>query len=309
MIISASRRTDIPKFFTEWFMRRVREGFFYSKNPFDPSDVRKISLLPEDVVAIVFWSKDPAPIMKHLDELHSMGYRYYFQFTLNHYPSIFEPNVPPVEERIETFRRLAEKLGPSRVVWRYDPIIVSALTPLAYHAHRLDRIARDLEGYTERLVVSFLDLYGKVRKRLNASVELSHIGLEDITHPERREVLLDFAAVIAQIGASHGMDVRTCAEPVNLSEAGIRPGACIDGELISRLSGKPAYAERLFRKDRSQRRECLCVQSRDMGAYNTCSHGCVYCYANYSPASIGRNLARHSLDSPCMIQQVEWDLS
>lgn len=301
MIISASRRTDIPKFFTEWFMRRVKEGFFCSRNPFNPSDVRRISLLPEDVDVIVFWSKDPAPIIKHLDELDSMGYRYYFQFTLNDYPRVFEPNVPPVKERIETFRRLADKIGPSRVVWRYDPIIVSTLTPFEYHVDRLATIARSLKGFTERLTVSFLDLYGKVRKRLNASAELSRIGIEDITHPDRREMLLDFARDIAQIAATYDMEVRTCAERVDLSETGIRPGACVDGELISRLLGQPAYAGRRFPKDRGQRPECLCVQSRDMGAYNTCSHACVYCYANYSPVSIRRNLARHSPDSPFMI--------
>ncbi len=302
MIISASRRTDVPRFFTEWFMRRIKEGFFYSRNPFNPSDVRKISLLPEDVDAIVFWSKDPAPIMKHLDELDSLGYRYYFQFTLNDYPRVFEPNVPPVKERTETFRRLADKLGPSRVIWRYDPVIVSTLTPLAYHADCLASIARDLGGFTERLVISFLDVYGKVRKRLNTSTELSRIGIEDVTHPDRRETLLDFARDIAQIAATYGMDARTCAEPVDLTEAGIRPGACVDGELISRLLGKPVHAGRRFPKDPVQRRECLCVQSRDMGAYNTCSHACVYCYANYSPVSIRRNLARHSPDSPCMIE-------
>jgi len=283
-------------------MNRVRKGFSYSRNPFNPSDVRRISLLPEDVDAIVFWSKNPAPMIKYLDELDAAGYRYCFQFTLNDYPKAFEPNVPPVKERIGTFRRLADKLGPSRVIWRYDPIIVSTLTPPAYHTDRLASIAGMLDGFTERLTVSFLDLYEKVWRRLNASAQLSHVAIEDITHPDRRERLLDFARDIAGIAATHGMDIRTCAEPVDLSDAGIRPGACIDGELISRLLGKRVHAGQLFPKDRGQRRECLCVQSRDMGAYNTCSHACIYCYANHSPVSIRRNLARHSPDSPFMIE-------
>ena len=304
MIISASRRTDIPKFFSEWFMRRVKEGFFYSKNPFNPSDVKRVSLLPEDVDAVVFWSKDPAPLLEHLGELDSMGYRYYFQFTLNDYPRTFEPNVPPLKDRMTTFRRLADRIGPSRVIWRYDPIILSVLTPLDYHIGRIAGIAKSLEGFTERLVISFLDLYARVRRRMAISGEFSGLGILDISQFGGKETLLDFGAQVSQIAAVHDMDVSTCSEPVDLSSVGIQPGACVDGALIGRLlakSGKLPSSMAFFGKDPGQRPECLCVRSVDMGAYNTCRHGCVYCYANYSPSAVEKNLARHRLDGPWLI--------
>jgi len=238
VIISASRRTDIPAFFSEWFMKRIEEGVVCVADPFNPRQVGRYSLLAEDVDAIVFWSKNPCPLMARLSELDSRGYRYYFQFTLNDYPHLLEPNVPGLGERLDTLRTLSDRLGPERVVWRYDPIVVSSVTPTDYHLERL-------EG----------------------------------------------------IGDAHDLEVFSCAEAVDLSDAGIRHGACIDGELIRRLFG----LERDFRKDRGQRAECLCAESVDVGAYNTCGHLCAYCYASFSGESMRKNLARHDAGSPVLI--------
>ena len=341
LIISASRRTDIPAFFSGWFMDRVREGVVEVANPFRPDQVRTCSLRPEDVEAIVFWSKNPSPLFEYLDELDARGYRYYFQFTLNDYPSLFEPGVPPVEERIGIFKAFSDRLGPGRVVWRYDPIVVSSLTPAAYHVERFERLARSLSGYSERVVVSFVDFYGKVAARFRRTSEREGIRFEDLTEPSRREELLRFAKQMACIGAGFGFTVTSCAEPVDLTGAGISPGACIDAGLVERLwggagghaggsvwdglsarppgekgrAGEPARVElsgQLFRedalatglpqpgssdslvgkanacrevlakKDKGQRKECLCVQSVDIGRYNTCLHGCVYCYASHT---------------------------
>lgn len=301
MIISASRRTDIPKFFAGWFMRRVREGFYCSRNPFNPWDVKRTSLEPDDVDAIVFWSKDPAPMLGFLDELDSMSYAYYFQFTLNDYPSTVEPGVPTVMRRLDTFRRLAERIGPSRVLWRYDPVIVSRGFPPSYHVDRIERIARVLQGFTTRLTISFLDMYGKVRRRLMQSGTPLLADIVDLTCSENRDLLLGFARELAAIGGDCGLDVRTCAEHVDLTPAGIRPGACVDGELVNLIRTKGVHERKRFRRDRGQRTGCLCSESRDMGAYNTCAHGCLYCYANYGERSIRKNLSKHSADSPFLL--------
>lgn len=278
-------------------MKRVKQGYFCVANPFAPSQVKRYSLKPEDVDAIVFWSKNPRPFMEHLAALDSLGYRYYFQFTLNDYPKVFEPNLSEFFQRVETFKELSRVLGFSRVIWRWDPIIVSSLTPPEYHIERIERAAQMLQGYSDRLVISFLDFYGKVRRRLERVSEDHGIKFRDISAPENRQELLELAGRISEIGKKYGFEVKSCAEATDLSQVGINHGACIDGELIRRLFG----VDKGFRKDKGQRRECLCAESVDMGAYNTCSHECAYCYANYSHESIRKNLARHVADSPLLV--------
>jgi len=256
-------------------MEQVREGCVEIKNPFNPSQVRRCSLLPQDVDIIVFWSKNPAPLMPYLDELDSMGYRYYFQFTLNDYPKLLEPNLPPLEERIGTFKEISRKLGPAGVVWRWDPIVISTVTPPAYHVERLERIAAMLEGCSERLIISFMDFYAKTVRRLDALTKESGISFTDIAAPDHRDEILDLACSIAGVARRHGFEVSTCAEEVDLSSAGIPHGACIDADQISRLLGREVTP----RKHKGQRTHCLCVESVDIGTYNTCTNGCVYCYA------------------------------
>jgi len=304
MIISASRRTDIPAFFSRWFLERLKAGFCYVRNPFNPSLVRRYSLLPEDVEVIVFWSKNPLPLISHLDFLDSRGYRYYFQFTLNGYPKVFEPCVPPVEERIKTFKKLSRLIGKARVIWRYDPIILSSVTPVQYHLDRVRKIAKALKGYTERLVISFLDFYGKVKARLEKLSQETRIVFYDPLGDGKEEMALEtcdevlkLAQGIADIAISSGMEVFSCAETVDLRPAGIRPGACIDADLIYRLFD----IDRPMNKDKGQRPECRCVESVDIGAYNTCLHRCSYCYANYSFISIKNNLKKHIPTSPLLI--------
>jgi len=290
LIVSASRRTDIPAWFSEWFMNRVREGFVCVQNPFRPGHTRRYSLRPEDVDAIVFWSKNPRPLMDHLDELDAAGYRYYFQFTLNDYPSVLEPNLPPLEERVETFKALSRRLGPHRVVWRWDPIVISSRTPVEHHLEHFEKVAGALQGYSERVVISVLDFYGKVAARLERLAKEAGITFRDITHEAFRDELLDLAAALKKIATQRGFQIYTCAETVDLDCVGITRGACIDAELIGRLLG----ARYEGRKDKGQRPQCLCTESVDIGAYNTCRHKCVYCYANSKhDDSVERNLEHH----------------
>lgn len=274
-IISASRRTDIPAFFSGWFMERVREGFFLRINPCNKTQVKRISLAPEDVDAIVFWSKNPGPLIPHLDELDARGYRYYFQFTINPYTPPLEPNLPPLNERIETFLEISGKLGPSRVIWRYDPVILSSSAPVEWHLERMGEMAAALGGATERLVLSFLDFYGRASKRLDLLAKKSGITFLDIASPEKRPELERLACGLRAMAESHGLKVFTCAEEADLSRFGIQHASCIDGDLIGDIWGIPKN----FRRDRSQRPACRCAESVDMGTYGSCGHGCVYCYA------------------------------
>lgn len=296
MILSASRRTDIPAFYADWFRRRVQEGFFVSVNPFNPRQVKRVDITPERVEVVVFWTKDPWPLVNHLNWLQERGYDYCFQFTLNSYPKELEPRVPPLKTRVESFQRLADKLGPGRVVWRYDPIILSNVTPLSYHEEEFGRLAEALGGCAERVVVSFLDIYSRVAGR-SSRLEKKGIYILDITEPRYREELRSLCDFLVKTSEAHDLEIYTCCEEMGPSEIGIRHGKCIDDELIYRLFGKKVGA----RKDKNQRGNCLCVESTDMGMYDTCQFGCLYCYATGSRKAVRNKIRHHNPDSPLLV--------
>jgi hypothetical protein len=297
MIISASRRTDIPAFFSDWFMQRVRAGFFYRVNPFNPRQITGFSLKAADVTAICFWSKNPRPLMEHLEELDRLGLNYYFQFTLNAYGPTFEPNSAPLNTRIRLFQELAERIGAARVIWRYDPVILSSATPVGWHLEQISYIAGLLKTSTHRLIFSFYDFYGPGKGRLYARLKGTDIKLEDIAAPERSTERNLLAKGITTIVTRQGLTPFSCSEEIDLTSFGINHGACIDGGLIRELfGGSPATA-----KDKNQRPACNCVKAVDMGSYNSCRLGCTYCYANFNPGTIEANLARHCVDSPSLL--------
>jgi DNA repair photolyase len=297
MIISASRRTDIPAFYADWFMKRIREGYFHRVNPFNSNQVSGFSLKPEDVDAICFWTKNPKPLMKYLDELDAIGLNYYFQFTLNPYDTTFEPNVPMLQERINTMIELAGRIGAERVVWRYDPIILSSVTSVAWHLEQAERIANQVKDATQRLVFSFYDFYGKGQGRLNKALQGTGVRLEDITAPEHRDALDRITRGLKNIADRHGLQVFSCSEDIDLASIGIQHGACIDGALIRQLFS----ADITTNKDKNQRESCGCVESADMGIYNTCHFRCAYCYANFNEGLIDVNRAKHYADSPSLL--------
>lgn len=296
MIISASRRTDIPAFYADWFLNRIKEQFFVKVNPFNRRQT-VISLKPSDVEFIVFWTKNPAPLMKHLKVLYDGGYHYYFQYTLNDYPPAFEPRVPPLSVRVDTFKKLSFMIGANRVIWRYDPIILSNVTPISYHIERFSYLAAELAGYTERVVISFLDIYGKVIPKLKHLKNQHGINVQDITREENRGMLLELVQGIESIARNKRLAVYACSEKIDLNQFGIRRGACIDVALANRVFGLSLSVS----KDRGQRPECLCAESVDMGMYNTCQFACIYCYANQSLDAVIKNVARHKVSSPVLI--------
>lgn len=301
MIISASRRTDIPAFYSDWFINRIREGFFHRVNPFNSKQVSGFSLKPEHVDAICFWTKNPRPLMKYLDELDQQGLNYYFQFTLNPYGEVFEPKVPPLDERIATFRELADRIGPERVIWRYDPIIQTSITPGSWHLEQVGRIAGQLNGATRRLVFSFYDFYGKGQGRLHAALKGTGITLEDITAPAKLGELLELVRGFKEVADRHDLRIFSCSEALDLSALGIGHGACIDGNLVRELFGRNPSE----RKDKNQRDACGCVESVDMGMYNTCHFRCSYCYANFNEGMIEGNRRKHYADSPSLLDRWE----
>jgi len=223
------------------------------------------------------------------------------KFTLNPYGKEFEPNVPSLDQRIETFQRLAKKIGSKRVVWRYDPVILTSVTEVDWHLEKVESIAQQLESSTERLVFSFYDFYGKGRGRLHSALEDNGITLDDITRHESRPELDAIVKGFKATADRHHLDIFSCSEDFDLSANGIKHGACIDGKLIQQLfGGNPSE-----KKDKNQREACGCVESVDMGSYNTCQFRCSYCYANYNEGVIDKNRLKHDVNDPAMLGQHE----
>lgn len=292
MILSASRRTDIPNYYAEWFMGRIREGFCYVRNPMNPHQVSRIDLSPQVVDCIVFWTKNPAGIMKYLEELQD--YTYYFQFTLTGYGRDIEPNLPDKRrELIPTFQELSKRVGKERVIWRYDPIFLNEKYTADYHLKAFGEIANRLAGYTERVVVSFVDMYAKIRRNAAA------YSIRETTESD----MLRLAKGMARIAADHHLLIESCAEQIDLGELGIRHGSCIDRALIEKLLGRRLVGG----KDKNQRKACGCFESVEVGTYNTCLNGCKYCYANFSDEKVEENVKRYRVDSPLLCGEVGFE--
>ena len=288
MIISASRRTDIPAFFSEWFMKRIEAQYAYVRNPMNIHQVSKISLTPDIVDCIVFWSKNPKPIISKLDTLNE--YMYYFQFTLNAYDKDIEENLPSLDDRIHTFQVLSDLIGRQRVIWRYDPIILNRHYSISWHIEKFEYIANQLCKYTEKVTISFIDLYTKISNNIKGKniCELSY---------EQKDTI---AKRLSEIAHSHNLKIDTCAEDIDLSAYGIDHARCIDDKLIAKLLHCAIDAD----KDKNQRLECGCAASIDLGYYNTCENGCSYCYANHNIDVRRRNLAAYDSGSPLLCSQI-----
>lgn len=292
MIISASRRTDIPAFYSEWFINRIRQEYVLVRNPFNAKQIKRVSLTPQDVAVIVFWTRDPTPLLPYLQELDARNYRYYFQYTITGYPRSIEPAVPPLPTAIAAFRRLSERIGPERVIWRYDPILGAPFIAAAQQRRLFAEIAGSLAGYTRRVIISFATLSAKVRRNLSAAL---HIPAAALTGEQTQAAAL--ARFMSAAAAAHGISIHSCAAQLDLAPYGIRAGKCIDDELIRTIFALAVN----HRKDPGQRAACRCVISCDIGQYHTCVHGCAYCYATASRRQAELNCTRHRADSPILL--------
>ena len=273
MIISTSRRTDIPAFFVDRFMEDLEIGQTKIANPFNPRQTKIVSLTPEAVDAIVFWTRYPRPMFKYLDRICRAGYDYIFLCTISGYPKIFEPNVPDMIKAVDCFKRLSEMIGPAKVIWRYDPIVLSRITDETYHLENFERLSQMLSGYTSKVIISFLDFYKKLGTRFTRLENEYNIAIDDAM--QTPEKAIDLARRIREIAESHNLSIQTCAEDAFLAESGIKPGACIDGQYLTEVFKKSFPSK----KDCHQRASCLCSESIDIGRYSTCKFNCVYCYA------------------------------
>ncbi|HIT53518.1 MAG TPA: DUF1848 domain-containing protein [Candidatus Fimivicinus intestinavium] len=282
MILSASRRTDLPALYGEWLMGRLRAGFALVPGPRSPHTLRRVTLTPDVVDCIVFWSKNPQPFLRFLPEIERMGYPFYFQFTLNPYNGEVERCLPPLRERLEIFHRLSAQIGPERLVWRYDPVIVAERYPPGWHVEQFDRLCAVLHRDTCRCVFSFFDRYAKDQS-----------GFYEADGASMRTVAQGFS----QIAAQYGLPLFACSEPVDLSGYGIQHAACIDAALVEQVIGCPVKD----RKDPNQRPLCGCMESVELGSYDSCTNGCVYCYANQGLERARRRLQQNDPRSPLMI--------
>ena len=295
MIISASRRTDIPALFTKWFMNRIWAGYCAVPNPFNPKQVSYVSLKPENVEVIVFWTRNPRPLFSHLAELDQEGYRYYFQYTIMGNPRSLDPKSPSMDLAVKTFCDLVEIIGPEKVIWRYDPIVLSNVTDTGFHQETYGTIARQLRGYTHRSVISLVDIYAKSRKRLQA---LAKQGLEVMAcegFPAGQ--FDDLMQGLVRTAAECGLEISSCAEELDLASYGIRAGKCVDDVYIKKVFGLDVKSK----KDPGQRKACQCVFSRDIGMYESCVLGCQYCYATSNFQRAKTNYSAHRSDSPSLL--------
>ncbi len=290
MILSVSRRTDIPNYYSEWFYNRIKEGFLYVRNPMNVHQVSGIRITPDVVDCIVFWTKNPLPMMDRLEELRA--YPYYFQFTLTGYGNDVEVNVPDKQaSMIPIFQELSDRIGRERVIWRYDPIFFTDKYTVKYHLKAFRKIAEALNGYTDKCVISFVDIYSKNRKKMES------LSICDLGEGGMRK----FARELSGIANDNHMEIGSCAEKIELDDCGIVHNCCIDKELIEKITGCRLKVS----KDKNQRPECGCVESIDVGTYHTCKNGCAYCYANESEKSVARNASKYDPASPLLCSHLE----
>ena len=287
MIINTGQRTDIPAFYADWFVNRLKAGFVLVRNPYNPRSVTRYRLSPEVVDLIGFCTKNPAPMLPHMDLLRPYGQFWYV--TITPYGKEIEPGVPDKREVLESFRRLSDTVGPDRMGWRYDPVFISGDYPAERHIKAFEYMARTLLGYTRTAVISFVDLYEKTKRNFPE------------VRPVTAEQRLLLGKAFVEIAGQYGMTVRPCGEGDELAPFGADCSGCMTVAMYEQALGRRLKVP----KTAPARKECACYLGGDIGAYNTCGHLCRYCYANYDAATVRKNLAAHDPESPLLIGHLE----
>ncbi len=283
MIINTGQRTDIPAFYSEWFCNRLREGFVLVRNPYNLKSVTRYRLTPDVVDIIGFCTKNPAPMLPHIDLLEPFGQ--YWYVTITPYGKDIEPHVPGKLQTLDNFKRLSDAVGRHRVGWRYDPIFISESWTAERHIKAFDYMAKELSGYTETAVISFIDMYEKTKRNFP---EVRSVPQED-------RLMLGKAMI--EIGRQYGITIRPCAEGNELSQFGADCSGCMTIAMYEHALGQRLKVPRL----QPARKECACYLGGDIGAYNTCGHLCRYCYANYDTQTVNANMRLHDPASPLLI--------
>lgn len=292
MIISASRRTDIPSYYSDWFFERIKSGYVLVRNPMNFNRISSLKLTTQLVDGIVFWTKNPIPMMDNLDLLHD--YAYYFQFTLTPYDKDIESNLPSkTEVLIPAFRSLSKMLGRERVIWRYDPILLTERYTVDYHTKRFSEYCQALGDFTEKCTISFVDSYKNIQRNLTVA---------SVTIPTYEQVL-ELTSSFSEAAHRAGIYLDACAEDYDLSAFGVKKAACIDRARFERIIGSPLE----IGIDKNQRSSCGCAESVDIGVYSTCMNGCIYCYAKHSSSELARNHRAYNPHSPMLCGEVGAD--
>lgn len=286
MILSASRRTDIPALYPAWIVNRLRAGEILVVNPYNRRKVTRLRFTPESVDCIVFWTKNPEPLIPYLREIDEMGYRYCFQMTVTDYGRDIEPEIPRTEDAIATFLLLSEMVGKERIDWRFDPLLLTERYSVEYHRERFAQMCEWMHNATERCITSFVDFY------------------RGCPYPEPEdEEICRLAEGMAKEAGKYGLPIYTCSEKIDLSPYGIMHGACIDKDRLRRVAGYKLD----LKKDTGQRPHCMCAESIDVGAYDTCVNGCGYCYAVGRTGNARRNYENHDPESPLLVGTLKGD--
>ena len=285
MIIQTGMRTDIPAFYSNWLINRIKEGYVLVRNPYNPIQVTKYSLSPEIVDLIVFCTKDPSPMFSYMDHLKPYG-QYWF-VTITPYGKEIEPNVPNKRKVMEDFKRLSDFVGVDSVSWRYDPIFIDPEHSVRWHIDRFGEMAETLCGYTKTCVISFIDIYKKVARNFPECKEVSF--------PDRLTIGKEFI----QIAGQYGMTVKPCAEGNDLEIYGADCSGCMTVKTFETALHASLNVPKRGKNQRNG--ECACLLGTDIGAYDTCGHLCRYCYANTNPELVKRNMGRHDPKSPFLI--------
>ncbi len=274
MIISASYKTDIPTFYGEWFMHRLSAGYCKMVNPYG-GQIYTISLAPQDVDGFVFWTKNIGPFLPCLPEVRKRGYPFIVQHSINGYPRELEDRVIDDARTVEAMRRLADEYGPNVAVWRYDPIVFTSLTSVDWHRRNFARLAQALAGTTDEVVISFAQVYKKTRRNMDWAAHtygFTWQAHEQVCRERGRELVGE----CTQMAAAEGLRLSVCSQPEYVVPGVAEAARCIDAERLERVSGKTIVGKT---RQKGGRKECYCFASKDIGEYDTCPHGCVYCYA------------------------------
>lgn len=288
MIINTGGRTDTVQYYSEWLLNRFKEGFVFSRNPFYPSKVTRYELTPDKVDCIVFCSKNYEPILERLNEITDKFNTYFF-YTITAYNKDIEPRVPPIEKSIETLLKLENIVGKNRIAWRYDPVLLTEKYTIDCHLKTFKNMTNQLSGHIDRCIFSFVEMYKKL------SVNMPE--LKPITEDEK----ISIACGMGEIAQKYNLHLQTCATNGNYEQFNIHPSGCMTLDILENAAG--VKFKKL--KHKGNRKYCNCIETRDIGAYDTCPNGCKYCYANSTPKKALENFKLHNPNSPILFGEIK----
>jgi hypothetical protein len=287
MIISVSRRTDIPAFYSKWFYNRIQEGFCTVPNPFNYKQIATVDLKPESVAAYVFWTRFPKPLMKNLNILNELNLKYYFNYTINNYNKIYELFAPNIYSTIKCFKELSNLIGSELVIWRYDPIIINNEFNTEFHLKNFEFLCKELCGYTKNCITSFMTIYKKTERNLR------EIPDSIITNNFNEMNKLELLKRLSSISNNYNIKLNICCSSDDYTSIGVNPSKCIDDRILKNI----LKINLDYEKDKYQRQYCNCNKSKDIGINNTCVMGCRYCYATSNIIYAKQLFKKHNPES------------